>query len=85
MSPDSLRRRGDEVDLVEALEDLEAAASKVRRLLAENTRRHGYRATAAMAGLTVHTVQRWRHEVPPSPALRAAQARRTTTTERNHP
>jgi len=65
-------RRG----LSDALGELEAAASKVRRLLGESVRRRGYRWTADASGLPLGTVQRWRYEVPPSPTLRAAQSRR---------
>ena len=66
----------DRAELVAALEALEASASKVRRLLQEATGRHGYRATAEMSGLAVPTIQRWRFDVPPSPTLRTAEARR---------
>ena len=67
-----------EKELVEALVELHRCAADVRRCLAEATVPGGFtfRRVAAVTGLSLATVGRWRLEVPILPTLRAAARRR---------
>ena len=69
-----------EAELVEALVELHAAAARVRELLAEAAAPGGFtfRRLAAVTGLPLATLSRWRLEVPILPTLRAAARRRAT-------
>ena len=63
-------------EIEDAAAELADAAERMRSALYAATAEIGYRRTAEVSGLPLATVQRWRLEVPPSPTLRHAEARR---------
>ena len=69
------------VEVLEDLDDLHAAATRASSTIARATRRYSYTELTEGTGLSRATIQRWRIEHPTAVYLRAAETRRTMTTE----
>lgn len=67
--------------LVELLDELHAAANRVRAGLAQATSDYSYSTIAKATGLSVGTIQRWSTEHPTVTVLRNAETRRSMTVQ----
>ena len=77
-SPGSVATAQAVAELLAAIEVLELASEHLQQLLQRATLRHHFslRELVKLTGLPLATVQRWRLDVPPSPALRRARSAR---------
>ncbi len=67
--------------LVELLDELHAAANRVRAGLAQASKDYSYAKVAHATGLSVGTIQRWSVEHPTVTVLRNAETRRSMTVQ----
>ncbi len=68
-----------------SLDELHAAANRVRAGLAQATNHYSYATIAEATGLSVGTIQRWSVEHPAEPVLRAAETRRSMSVQQYDP